>query len=223
MWRTVLFEPVSNLLSRIGTLLGNLLLVILILVVGWLIAKFIQRLITRLFKIIRIDNIADQIGANSFLSRGGIKQTLAELIGTICYWLVLLIVVVVAVNAVGLTVAADLLNRIVLYIPNVIIAIIVLALGMFVATFLAATVQTAAANAGIEQAKLLAKIVEVIIVILAIAMALEQLNIGAAVINTLVTVVLASLGLGFALAIGLGCKDLVGRMLSDAVEKLKKK
>ncbi len=223
MWRTVLFEPISNLLSRIGVLLGNLVLVIIILVIGWLIAKFIQRLITRLLKLIKIDSIADQIGANSFLARGGIKFTLAELIGAICYWLVLLIVVVVAVNSVGLTMAADLLNQIILYIPNVIIAIIVLALGMFVATFLSATVQTAAANAGIDQAKLLAKIVEVIIIVLASVIALEQLNIGAAVINTLITIILAALGLGLALAFGLGCKDLVGEMVTEAVEKLKKK
>ncbi|MDP1852625.1 MAG: hypothetical protein Q8L26_00225 [Candidatus Omnitrophota bacterium] len=223
MWKTILFEPVSNLLNRIGTLVSNLLLVIVILVIGWLIAKLVQNLITRLFKLIKIDSIADQIGANSFLSKGGIKLTLAELIGAICYWLVVLIVIMVAVNAVGLTVAADLLNRMVLYVPNVIIAIIVLALGIFLSTFLAATVRTAAINAGIEQAKILAKVVEVAIAVLAVVIALEQLSIGAAVINILITIVLASLGIGFALAFGLGCKDLVGKMVSEAVEKLRKK
>lgn len=223
MWKTVFFEPVSNLLNRIGTLVGNLILVLIILVVGWLIAKLIQNLVTRLLKLIKADSIADQIGANAFLAKGGIKLTLAELIGVICYWLAVLIVIVVAVNAVGLTVAADLLNRIVLYIPNVIVAIIVLTLGMFVSAFLSATVRTAAINAGIEQAKILAKVVEVSIVVLAVVISLEQLSIGAAVINILITVVLASLGLGFALACGLGCKDLVGRMVSEAIEKLKKK
>jgi hypothetical protein len=61
------------------------------------------------------------------------------------------------------------------------------------------------------------------IVILAVVIALEQLNIGAGVINILITIILASLGLGFALAVGLGCKDLVGKMVSEAVEKLRKK
>lgn len=223
MWKTVLFEPVSNLLNRIGTLVGNLLLVIIILVIGWLVAKLIQNLITKLLKLIKIDSIADQIGANSFLSKGGIKATLAELIGVISYWLIVLIVIMLAVNAVGLTVAADLLNRMVLYVPNVIIAIVVLALGIFLSSFLSAAVRTAAINAGIEQAKILAKVVETAIVILAAVIALEQLNIGAAVINILITIILASLGLGFALAVGLGCKDLVGRIVSEAVEKLRKK
>lgn len=223
MWKTVFFEPVSNLLSRIGTLAVDLLKVILILVVGWLIAKLIQKIITQVLKLARLDVLVDQAGINTFLAKGGIKATLAELLGAICYWLTVLIAILVAVNAVGLTVAADLLNRIVLYVPNVIVAIIVLALGIVISSFLSAAVRTAAVNAGIEQAKVLAKVVEVAITALAAIIALEQLNIGVAVVNTVITVVLASLGLGFALALGLGCKDLVGRAVSEFIDKLKKK
>lgn len=223
MWKTVFFEPASNLLSDIGKLLSNLVLVVLILIIGWLVAKLIQRLLTNFLKLIRIDSIADQIGANAFLGKGGIKYTLAELLGAICYWLALLIVLVVAVNSVGLTAAADLLNKIVLYIPHVIAAIIILALAMFVASFLSATVQTAAVNAGISQAKLLAKVVEVSVIIFAFIVALEELNIGRVAISFLVPIILGSLGLGFALAVGLGCKDLVGKTVTELVEKLKKK
>jgi putative Mn2+ efflux pump MntP len=156
------------------------------------------------------------------LEKGGIKYSLSELIGVICYWLALLVTFVVAINAVGLTIAADLLNQIILYIPNIIAAIFILVLGMFVATVLRNIVQTAANNAGLSQVKVLGKIVEVAAIVFAIAIALEQLNIGAKVIEMIISIVLASLGLGMALAFGLGCKDMAGRFLSEIVEKFKK-
>ncbi|PIQ89346.1 MAG: hypothetical protein COV72_03605 [Candidatus Omnitrophica bacterium CG11_big_fil_rev_8_21_14_0_20_42_13] len=223
MWKTVLFEPVSNFLSSIGELLRSGITVIFILLIGWLIAKLIQRIITKFFKLVKIDSIADQIGVNAFLSKGGIKLTIAELLGSISYWLVFLIALCMAVDAIGLTAAADLLNQVVLYIPKVIIAIIVLALGMFIATFLSAAVKTAAVNAGVSQSNLLAKIVEVVIIISAVIIALEQLQIGIGFINSLVIAFLAALSLGFGLAFGLGCKDLIGKMVSEAVDKIKKK
>ena len=128
-----------------------------------------------------------------------------------------------AINAVGLTIAADLLNRIVLYIPNIIAAIFILILGMFVATLLSSIVQTAASNAGLSQAKILGKVVEVVVMVFAIAMTLEQLNIGGKIIELTITILVGSLGLGLALAFGLGCKDIAARFIGDSIEKLKKK
>jgi small-conductance mechanosensitive channel len=129
----------------------------------------------------------------------------------------------VAINAVGLTIAADLLNKVVLYIPNIIAAIFILIIGMFVATVLRNIVQAAANNAGLDNSKFLAKVVDVAVTVFAAIVALEQLGIGNQTISLLITIVLGSLGLGLALAIGLGCKDLVGRTVSDFVDKLKKK
>jgi small-conductance mechanosensitive channel len=129
----------------------------------------------------------------------------------------------VAINAIGLTIAAELLNKVVLYIPNVIAAIFILILGMFVATLLRNIVQTAANNAGLSQSKLLSKIVELIIVVFVTIVALEQLNIGIRITELTLSIILGCIGLGIALAFGLGCKDIAGRYVSDLIEKLKTK
>lgn len=119
--------------------------------------------------------------------------------------LALLVTFVVAINAIGLTVAADLLNRVILYVPNIIAAIFILILGMFVATLLKNIVQTAASNAGLAQAKLLAKVVEVTIIVFAIAITLEQLGIGARVIELINRyIVVGLLRLRYGLGIWLG-------------------
>ncbi len=219
----LLVEPTKTLLVQIGAFLTNFLLVILILVIGWLIAKIVKNFIIKLLAVVKFNILASRIKADEFLAKGGIKYSLSELIGVVGYWLVLLIALVVAVNAVGLTVAADLLNRIVLYIPNIISAIFILVLGMFVATMLSSIVQTAATNAGISQAKLLSKLVEIVVIIFAIAITLEQLNIGTAIVGLAVNIILASMGLGVALAFGLGCKDIAARIMSEWLEKIKSK
>lgn len=222
-WQTVLLEPAKTVLSQIGQFLINVLMVVVILIIGWIIAKFIKALVIKFLRTIKLDDLSDRIELDNVLAKGGISYSLSELIGVICYWLALLITFVVAINAIGLTVAADLLNRIVLYIPNIIAAMFILILGMFVATLLSNIVRTAANNAGLSQAKLLSKVVEVVVVVFAIAISLEQLGIGAKIIELFISIVLASIGLGAALAFGLGCKDIAARFLSDVIDNLKSK
>ncbi|PIW66945.1 MAG: hypothetical protein COW11_00645, partial [Candidatus Omnitrophica bacterium CG12_big_fil_rev_8_21_14_0_65_43_15] len=150
-WQVVLLEPAKTVVSQISQFLINVLLVVVILVIGWIIAKIIKTLVAKLLRTIKLDQLSDRIDLDNVLAKGGISYSLSELIGVICYWLTLLITFVVAINAIGLTVAADLLNRIVLYVPNIIAAIFILILGMFVATLLSNIVKTAANNAGLSQ------------------------------------------------------------------------
>ncbi len=221
--QAVLVEPAKSMLSQVGGFLVNVLLVLVILLIGWIISKLIQTLVTKVLRTVKLDTLSDKIELDSLLAKGGIKYSLSELIGVICYWLVLLVTFVVAINAVGLTIAAALLDKVVLYIPNVIAAIFILILGMFVATLLSNIVQATSNNAGIAQSSLLGKVAEVIVMIFAIAMALEQLNIGAKVIELTISIVLGSIGLAAAIAFGLGCKEQAGKSMAELMDKIKRK
>ena len=151
-WQVVLLEPARTVLSQIGQFLVSILLVLVILVFGWIIACIIKGLVTKALRAVKLDMLSDRIELDALLEKGGITLSLSEIIGVICYWLALLVTFMVAINAVGLTIAADLLNKIVLYIPNVIAAIFILIVGMFVATLLRNIVTTAANNAGVAGA-----------------------------------------------------------------------
>jgi hypothetical protein len=222
-WQIVLLEPAKMILDQIGQFIINILLVLVILVIGWLVAKLIKSLVTRVLRAIKLDELSDRIELESLLAKGGIKYSLSELLGVVVYWLAILVTFMVAVNSVGLTVAADLLNRVVLYIPNIIAAIFILILGMFVATLLKNIIQTIATNAGLAEEKLLGKIVEILVMVFVIVMALEQLNIGAKTLQLILGIVLGALGLGVALAFGLGCKEIAGKMVAEFLDKIKKK
>ncbi len=221
-WQALLLEPARAILTQIGQFVIKLIVVIFVLIVGWLISKVIRTAVTRIAKLIKFDDISASIGVDDFLAKGGISYSLSELLGVICYWLAMLVTFLVALTPFNL-ITPTLLDKIVTYIPNVVASIFIVVLGMFVATLLKNIVLTAAGNAGIEQSKVLGKAVEMIIIVFAVIMALEQLRIGIRITELTVGIILGSLGLGLALSFGLGCKDIAGRMVNDFLEKLKRK
>ena len=222
-WQVVLLEPARTVLAQVSQFLVNALLVIIILIIGWLLSKAVKAVISRALKIAKFDELSDKIELDKVLSKGGISYKLSDLVGVICYWIGILITFMVAVNAVGLTVAADLLNKVVLYIPNVVSALFILILGMFTATIMKNVVNTAANNAGLSHGKIFSRIVETVVIIFAVFVGLEQLQIGIRITELTISIILGSLGLGLALAFGLGCRDIAGKAVSELVEKLKKK
>ncbi len=213
-----IMQPVQALVNQLMSFLPMLLGALLILLIGWLIAKVVEGVIVRVLKTLALDRLADQIQLSSVLAKGGVKHKLSELIGGIVYWLVMLAVVMVVFNALQLTVAAELFQSIVVFLPNVIAAVFILIVGVFAAAFLATTVRTAASNAGILQAHLLAQAVQTVVVVFSGVAALQQLKIQ--FVGQAFLIVLAGISFGAALAFGLGCKDLAGRWVADLITQL---
>ena len=222
-WLTfVVVDPVKAMLIKIWSYVPSLAGAIVILVVGWLIAKVVEAVVVRALKAVRLDVASDKAGISNVLAQGEIRLSLSELIGAIIYWLVILVVLATALNALNLAIAADLISRLVAYVPNILGAIFILVLGTFLANFVSAIVRTSASNAGLNSAKLLAKLTQTVLVIFAVIVAIEQLKIASALIVLAVNVVLISIGLGLAIAFGLGCKDIAGKYMQEIVNNFKK-
>jgi len=222
-WSLIVVEPVKAMLVRAATFIPTLIGILVILVIGWIIAAVLKNVVIKLLKIIQFDAASEKSGLADVLRKGGIKNTLSELMGGLIYWLVMLLVFMAALNALGMTVVASLLDKVILYIPNVIAAIFIISLGIFFASIIGSIVMTTCMNAGMKQAKLMSQVTQTVIVIFATIMTLEQLNIATTILNTTITVLLGAVGLAFALAVGLGSKDLAGKLIQDLVEKLKGK
>lgn len=222
-WDAILWEPARVILAQIGNYLMKILVLIILLIIGWIISRVIRSVVTKSLRAVKLDEFSDRIELEALLEKGGISYSLSELIGLICYWLIILVSFMVAIDAVGLTIAADLLRKVILYVPNVISAVFILILGMFASTILKNLVVTAANNAGLSQGKLLGKVAEGIVIAFAIFVGLEQLRIGIQITQLTISIVLGSIGFGLALAFGLGCKELAGKFMNDFIEKMKKK
>jgi hypothetical protein len=222
-WLTfVVVDPVKAMLVKIFGYVPALAGAIVILVVGWLVAKLLEAVVARVLKAIRLDQASDKAGISNVLAQGEIKLTLSELIGAMIYWIIILVVIATALSALNLGIAADLITRLVEYVPNLLAAIFILVVGALLANFVSTVVRTTASNAGIAKAKLLAQISQTVIVIVSIVIAIEQLKIATTLIILSVNIILMSIGLGIAIAFGLGCKDIAGKLVQDIVNGMKK-
>ena len=217
----VVVQPMQAFLTQLLGFLPSLLGALVILLLGWVAATVIEGIVVRLLKGAQLDKLAEKIQLSDVLTKGGIKRKISELIGAIIYWLLTLVVWIAALNALQLTVAAQLLEQVVTFLPNVVAAIFILIVGAFSATFLAATIRTAAGNAGMTQAQLLGQVVQTVVIIFASVAALQQLQIQ--LVGETFLIILSAVAFGLALAFGLGCKDLAGRWVSDLIEQVSKK
>ncbi len=222
-WQTTVVDPMQSMLDRVMGFLPTLVMVLVILFVGWLVATLVQKAVTRFLKLARLDTVSEKIGVSNVLTKGDINYTLSEIIGVMVYWLLMLVVLLMAVNVLQLTVAAELLNQVILYLPNVIASVFILVLGIFFANIIANTVRTATATAGVRQARTRGQFTQVIIVIFAIFEALKQLRVDLSIIELFIKAVLFALALGVGLAIGLGCKDIASRHVGQLIDSFKSK
>ena len=212
-------DSYDSFLGGITDALPNILWALVILLGGWIVAKFAKAAVSRGLKLVRFPVFAKKAGIDGFLEKGGATRSATDLLGVLVYWLVMLLVLVTAVNTLGLEGASELLTRILLYIPNIIVAVIVITVGMYAATFVAALVRTAAANAGIAEAGFVAALSRYALIIFTFAIALDQLRIGEDIVANGFLVLFGAAALAAALAVGLGARETVARYLNDRFNK----
>ncbi len=214
-WDTLIVEPVQDMLRQIIAYLPVLLGALIILVVGWLVAKTIRRLVEWLLTTIRFDLLADKAGITEVLSKGKLKTTVSKVVSGLVYWLIIIMVLVIVVNALGLPSGTVTLASLFAYVPKVIGALLVLVVALFLATLVAGIVSTAAGNAQLPRPKLLAGISRWAIIVFAVAISMEQLGIAPLLVTTAFNMVLGGICLALALAFGLGGKDAAARYLEE--------
>lgn len=218
-WQEIIVEPLKAMGTRVAEFLPNVLGALIILVVGWAVARGILYVVHRGLRTVQLDTLTENVGVNKVLQQGNIKAMPSLLIAKLFYWIVFILALVMAVNALGLTVAAQLLNSLLLYLPNVIAAAFILVLGIFFGSLVRGLVQTTLAGSEAVEAQTVGKIAQAAVVVFAVAGALVQLRIAEAIITNAFTIVFGAIAFGVALAFGLGCKDLI----KDWVENLVKK
>jgi hypothetical protein len=218
-WQSLIIAPISEMLKKILGYLPTLVGALIILIVGWIVAKIIKRLIETLLKIIRFDALADKAGITGILKKGNLKVTASEVVSGLVYWLVIIMVLVMVVNALGLPKASDVLASLFAYVPKVIGALFVLVVAMFLASFVSGIVQTAAGNANLPRPELYAGVSRWAIIIFAVTIALGELGIGTLLVTATFNIILGGVCLGLALAFGLGGKDAAARYLDELMKR----
>ena len=218
-WNVLVTDPLREMLTRVMAYLPVLLGALIIFVIGWLVAKTLKRIVEWLLKTLHFETLAEKAGVSEAMRKGDLKMSVSQIISGLVYWLIMIMVLVMVVNALGMPKASDILERLFAYIPRVIAALFVLVVAMFLATFVSGIVRTTAANAKLPQPELLAGISRWAIIVFAVTISLAQLGIAPMFVTTTFNILLAGIVLALALAFGLGGKDAAARYLDELKQK----
>jgi hypothetical protein len=200
-------DPLRGLLLEIGTFLPRLAIALGVLVLGWLLAKAIRLATVKALRALNFHVVTERAGIDRFLQQGGSARDTTDLIGVVVYLLVILASLIVAFNGLGLAQVTELLTRIVLFLPRVLVALLVLVFGSYFARFVGGAVQGYCRSAGISDAELLGRIVQYAIMTFVVLLAVDHLNIGGGLIQQTFLILLAGVVFAVALALGLGARD----------------
>ncbi len=218
----ILVEPFQQLLGSILVKIPSILSAFVLLLIGMVIARFARIGVEKFFKITKLDNYTEQIKINELTARLGFGDSPGFVIGFLVYWLIILVFLVSAANVVELTVVSQLMQRFVLFIPKLIGAVLVLAGGLLLGHFFSEIVHNAATANKLDGAVALSKAVRFTVVVFAAIMALEQIGIGTDIITSSIQIIIAAIGLGLALAFGLGGRDAAGDVIKNFVARQRK-
>jgi len=217
MWDTIL-EPLRRLADVMNENWTNILATLLLLIGGWILARAIRLLLVRGLRIARLDLVAEKAGIEEFLRKGGIKQDSVELLGALVYWISIIILFITVMKVWEIEVGLS--TTLVPFLPRIFVALVILILGLYIASFVGDMVRIAAANAEVMYARLLGQVFRYVLVVFVVLTSLQQLGIETELISWGFLLILGSLCLGMGLAVGLGAKDVVGRKLEEWVEKV---
>lgn len=217
-WGDVLVGSFQQLWIGIISFIPKLIIALIIFIAGWIIAVALGRLISQIIKAFKVDRALQAIGAETTLSKAGFKLDSGAFIGGLVRWFFIVVFLVASVDVLGLhEVNAFLRDVVLLYLPNVIVAALILVVAAFLADIVKRIVVGSAKAADVPSANMMGGVVKWAIWIFAILAALYQLGIAGVFAQTIFTGFVAMLAIAGGLAFGLGGKEAAGRY----VEKLR--
>lgn len=209
----LILEPIRALLAQVGAHLPGVAASIVVLIVGWLIAKALRFAAVRGLRAINFNVLTERAGIDGFLQQGGIERDTTAFLGALAYWLVILSALVIAANVLGLAFVSDLLVRVLLFVPQLLVALLVIVFGAYFARFVSGAVQSYCRSAEMQDADLLGRIAQYAILVLVILIALEQLGIAGEIVRYTFLILFAGIVLALAIAFGLGGRRWAAELL----------
>ncbi len=223
-WGMVLQQSFYVLLGSAVSFLPSLVLAIIIFIVGWVIAVWLGWAVDEATKALKVDHALRTAGFEPVVNRAGYKLNAGSFLGALVKWFVILAFLIASLQALNLGQVTYFLQQVVIgFLPNVIIAVMIILFAAVIAEVVYNIVAGAARAAGIHAAGFAGTIARWAIWLFAVLAALEQLQIAQGVLSTLFTGIVVALALAFGLAFGLGGQDAAARFLERTREGMQNK
>jgi hypothetical protein len=206
-WSTALMTSLTAAMAMFFAAIPKILGFLIILIVGWMVASLVEKGVAAILRAIKFNDLARRAGLADFVDKMGAGTDSAGMIGAVVKWFIRLIALVVAFDALGLPAVSDVLRQLLLWLPNVVVALVVLVIGGLAANALSNLVRGAAAEAGLGNPAFLSKVAATLVWGFAIVVAVNQIGIAATLVNTLFMAVVGAMALALGLSFGLGGRD----------------
>jgi hypothetical protein len=215
----IFVTSLTSFWAELAAFVPKLLAALILLFLGWMLAKLARSGVYRLMKLLHFDKVTEKSGLEAFLKHADLEVSVASILGNLIYWLIILVMIVTVANSLGLHMVAELFNKVVLYIPNVIVAILVLVFGTILARFINRIVFAWLNNIGFEGALTVSTFSEYAMMVFVFFIAMEQLEIANELLTAAFIIAFGAFGLAFAIAFGLGAKDHAARIIGRLMDK----
>ncbi len=214
-WGTAVMTALTGALAMVVAAIPLVIGFLVILIVGWIIAGIVGGILAALLRAIRFNDLAQRSGLTGFVRDMGLQHDPAGVVAEIAKWFVRLIVLVVAFNELGLTAVSQVFNQMLAWLPNLVVALVVLVITGILANAAADLVRGSTAEAGLGNPRMLSTVAKVAIWGFGIIVALDQIGIAATLVNTLFMAFVGAIALAIGLSFGLGGRDTASEIVRN--------
>ena len=222
-WGSAIMLSLTDLGQRLLDFLPALIGALIVFLAGWIIAVTVGKLVKKFLQTVQIDKAAAKIGWDGKFAGIEMNLSVSSVIAGLVKWFLILVFLMAAADILGLNEVTAFLNSILFYIPNVIVAVVILATVFLFGNFTESIVKGSTRAAGVMSATLLAKVSKWAIIIFGIFAALIQLGVASSLVSTIFIGIIAMLSLAGGLAFGLGGREEAALILRKIREDISEK
>jgi Conserved TM helix. len=221
IWTDAVLNSLTDLWAQFIAFLPSLIAALIVFFIGWAISVAIGRLVEKILVVLRVNSAFESIkGLRSASERAGLSLNVPRVVGEIAKWFLLIVTLLATTDILGLREVSSFLSSVLLYIPNVVVAALILVIAVLLANFVYRTVLASVDAAGFTSGGMVAAISKWAIIVFALFAALLQLNVATALIQTILTAFFAMVALAGGLSFGLGGKEMAAKWLKKAEEDI---
>lgn len=220
-WSEVFTNSLQGVWYGVVSFVPTLVIAVVIFAIGWVLATLVEKIVESVFRSLKVDNLLRSAGVDDVMKRTGHPLNSGAFVGALVKWFIIVVFLIASFDVLGLTQVNDFLKTTVLgYIPQVIVAVLVLMVAVVIGETMQKIVTASARAAHVRSAHLLGVLTRWAIWIFALLAALYQLGVASALIQTIVMGIIAGAALAFGLAFGLGGRDYAAGVIEKAAHKL---
>jgi hypothetical protein len=220
----LILEPLKDVYHKFATFGPNLLAMLLIILIGIVVARIVRFAVVKLLVAIQFDSWSDRMGLTSVMRKGDLWSKPSAALGAFVFWALVLTAVMSGFSALNIKAFDSLISYFVLYLPRFISGMLILVIGYIVTSFIGRAVLIAAVNRGYHFSRLLSEAVRLLLVVLFIAMALEQLQVAPGIVVAAFSIIFGGIVLALAISFGVGGIEAARKIIEkEAAEKKEEK